>query len=233
MKVCVFISVLFLGFAAMAEESTDAAAEIIVRNYCAAAQNQSAASKGSTMEVQFEGALPRLQKTGKLRALRRISALGHITYEVLGFEGDGTVKRDVIARYMSAEMGVQQDKRAAMAVTPDNYRFHLKGHAQLEGRDVYWFQVSPKHKAVGLFRGDLWIDATTYLKVREAGYLVKSPSLFVKRVAFTRKYEIRDGQALPLRMESVVDTRLVGRAELTIDYSNYVPEETESAEEAR
>jgi hypothetical protein len=143
------------------------------------------------------------------------------------------VKRDLIARYMAAEMNVQEDRRVAMAVTPDNYRFHFKGRAELDGRDVYWFQVTPKHKAVGLFKGDLWIDAGTYLKVRESGYLVKSPSLFVKRVAFTRQYEIRDGHAVPLRMESVVDTRLVGRAELTIDYSNYAWDETDIVEEAR
>jgi len=204
----------------MAEESSDGA-EAIVRNYCAAAQNQADASTASTMEVEINGALPKLSKTGKLRALRRISRLGRITYQVLGFEGDGTVKRDLIARYLTAEIGVQQDRKAAMAVTPDNYRFRFKGRAQLDGRAVYWFQVAPKHKAEGLFKGDLWIDTATYLKVRESGYLVKSPSLFVKRVAFTRKYEIRDGQAVPLRMESVVDTRLVGRAELTIDYSNY------------
>ena len=216
----------------MAEESADNA-EAIVRNYCVAAQNQSDSSRASTMEVDIQGALPKLSKTGKLHALRRISQLGRITYEVLAFEGDGTVKRDLIARYMSAEMNVPQDRRAAMAVTPDNYRFRLKGRSELDGRSVYWFQVTPKHKAAGLFKGDLWIDAATYLKVQESGYLVKSPSLFVKRIAFTRKYEIRDGHAVPLRMESVVDTRLVGRAELTVDYSNYAFDETDIVEEAR
>ena len=185
------------------------------------------------MEVEIHGALPKLSKTGKLRALRRISRLGRVTYEVLAFEGDGTVKRDLIARYMTAEMNVGQDRRAAMAVTPDNYRFRLKGRAELDGRDVYWFQVTPKHRGEGLFKGDLWIDAVTYLKVRESGYLVKSPSLFVKRVMFTRKYEILDGRVVPLRMESVVDTRLVGRAELTIDYTNYAAVETDVVDEAR
>lgn len=185
------------------------------------------------MEVEIHGALPKLSKTGKLHALRRISRLGRITYQVLGFEGDGTVKRDLIARYLAAEIAVQQDRKAAMAVTPEHYRFHFKGRTELDGRDVYWFQVSPKRKAEGLFKGDLWIDSASYLKVRESGYLVKSPSLFVRHVAFTRKYEIRDGQAVPLRMESVVDTRLVGRAELTIDYSNYALDETDAVDEAR
>ena len=232
MKVCVFIPVLFLGAVALAEESSDGA-EAIVRNYCAAAQNQADFSRASTMEVEIHGALPKLSKTGKLRALRRISRLGRITYQVVGFEGDGTVKRDLIARYMAAEIGVQQDRKAAMAVTPDNYRFHFKGRSELDGREVYWFQVAPKHKTEGLFKGDLWIDAASYLKVRESGYLVKNPSLFLRRVVFTRKYEIRDGQSVPLRMESVVDTRLVGRAELTIDYSNYALDETDAVDEAR
>ncbi|MFY9723899.1 MAG: hypothetical protein WAJ87_00295 [Bryobacteraceae bacterium] len=216
----------------MAEESSDGA-EAIVRNYCVAAQNQAAPPGASTMEVEIQGALPKLSKTGKLHALRRISALGRITYEVLGFEGDGTVKRDLIARYLAAEIRAQQDHAAAMAVTPDNYRFHFKGRSELDGRQVYWFQVAPKHKAQGLYKGDLWIDAVTYLKVQESGYLVKSPSIFLKRVAFTRKYETRDGRAVPLRMESVVDTRLVGRAELTIDYSNYALDETDAMDDAR
>jgi len=185
------------------------------------------------MEVEIQGALPKLRKTGKLHALRRISELGRVTYQVLGFEGDNTVKRELIARYLSAEMNVQREQAAAMAVTPDHYRFHFKGRAKLDGRSVYWFQVAPKHKKQGLFNGDLWIDAVTYLKVRESGYLVKSPSLFLKRVAFTRNYETRDGQAVPVRMETVVDTRLVGRAELTIDYNSYASDGSDAVEEER
>ena len=48
-------------------------------------------------------------------------------------------------------------------------------------------------KREGLFKGEVWIDANTFLKVQESGYLVKNPSIFLKKVAFIRKYEIRDG----------------------------------------
>jgi hypothetical protein len=81
--------------------------------------------------------------------------------------------------------------------------------------------VTPRQKRQGLFKGDLWIDAATYLRVQESGYLVKSPSIFLKKVAFVRKYGIRDGISVPLQVQSVVDTRLVGKAELTIDFSNF------------
>lgn len=173
------------------------------------------------MDVEIEASLPRLQKQGRLHALRRISALGRITYEMLRFEGDGTVKKEVIARYLTAEAEAQKDQSPLLAMTPENYKFKYKGRNQLDGRDVHVFQVTPRKKRQGMFKGEVWIDAATYLRVRESGYLVKNPSIFLKRVEFVRKYEIRDGISVPRQVQSVVDTRLVGKAELTIDFTNF------------
>ena len=192
---------------------------MIVENYCAASRNQEQALKGASMDVEILGSLPKLKKQGKLHALRHISSLGRITYEMLRFEGDNTVKKEVIARYLTAESEAQHDP--SLGVTPQNYRFKYKGHGQLDGRDVHMFQVSPKQKRQGLFKGEIWIDAATYLRVQESGYLVKSPSMAIRKVAFVRKYEIRDGISVPLQVQSVVDTRLAGKAELTIDFSNF------------
>lgn len=194
--------------------------ETIVENYWVASRNQDQALKAASMDVEIDASLPKLQKHGKLHALRRISSLGRITYEALRFEGDGTVKNQVIARYLDAEAEAQKQQSPAMAVSPDNYKFKYKGLTRLDGREVHLFQVTPKHKRQGLFKGEVWIDAATYLRVQESGYLVKNPSIFLKKVAFVRKYEIRDGISLPLKVESVVDTWLVGKAELTIDFTN-------------
>ena len=86
---------------------------------------------------------------------------------------------------------------------------------------MYVFQVTPKQKRESLFRGEVWIDAETYLKVQESGYLVKNPSILIKKVAFIRKYEIHNGISVPKQVLSIVDTRLVGKAELTIDFTNF------------
>jgi hypothetical protein len=199
--------------------------ETIVENYCAASRGQEQAFHGASMDVEIQASLPRLKKQGRLHALRRISALGRITYEMLRFEGDGTDNNHVIARYLAAEAeaqaGAQKDQAPSLAVTPANYKFKYKGRDQFEGRGVYVFQVTPRQKRQGLFKGDLWIDAGTYLRVQESGYLVRSPSIFLKKVAFVRKYEIRDGISVPLQVQSVVDTRLAGKAELTIDFSHF------------
>jgi hypothetical protein len=196
--------------------------DAIVDNYLMASRGQERSLKGASMDVEFAASLPNLKKQGRLHALRRISPLGLIKYERLRFEGDSTVNNQVITRYLSAEAEAQREQPSpSVAVTPRNYKFKYKGLGQLDGRPVHVFQVSPKQKRQGLFNGEVWIDAATCLRVQESGYLVKNPSIFLKKVAFIRRYEIRDGISVPRRVQSVVDTRLVGKAELTIEFTNF------------
>jgi hypothetical protein len=196
------------------------APEAIVEQYCSVARDHEHSLDGASMEVEIEASLPKLQKRGRLQALRRISAIGRITYERLRFEGDGAVKNDVIARYLTAESQAQNDSSLKLNVTPENYKFKYKGLIQADGREAHVFEVTPRKKRVGLYRGELWIDAETFLRVRESGSWVKNPSIFLKRVEFVRKFEIRNGISVPLEVHSVVDTRLVGKAELNIEFHN-------------
>ncbi len=192
----------------------------IVDQFTTASRNQQHVLDGASMDVNIEASLPKLKKQGKLHALRRISKLGRITYEALRFEGDNTVKNNVIARYLAAETESQKEPSEALAVTPANYRFKYKRETELEGRTVYVMGVTPKKKKVGLYNGEIWIDAQTFLRVRESGRFVKTPSIFLKKIEFVRNYDIKDGVSVPREIRSLVDTRLVGAAELTIAFSN-------------
>ncbi len=194
--------------------------DAVVENYWAASQHQERALQGSSMEVDIEASLPKLKKHGRLHGLRRISRLGRITYESLHFEGDNSIKKHVIARYLAAEAEAQADGAPSLAVTPANYKFKYKGTEQSGGQAVEVFQVTPRRKAVGLFKGEIWIDAKTFLRVRESGRLVKPGSIFLKKIEFVKEYAIQDGISVPRQIHSVVDTRLVGPAELTIDFRN-------------
>jgi hypothetical protein len=200
-------------------------ADTIVERFCAAMRSQDKRMQASSMDVEIAASLPKLKKNGKLRAHRKVSAKGQVTYEKLRFEGDGTVKNQIINRYFRAEAETQEDPSLAVPLTPENYTFKYKGATLLDGRDTHVFEVTPKHKRQGVFRGQIWIDAETFLRVRESGYLVKSPSIFLKKVAFVRKYQIRDGISVPCQEQSTVDTRLgFGPAEMTIDFSNFAIE---------
>lgn len=213
---------LFLSAGLIGAEPVALAPESIVENFLAAMKSQEHSMTGASMDVDIQASLPKLKKQGRLHALRHISALGRITYEALRFEGDGTVKNQVITRYLTAEAQAQtSDESRGLAVTPENYKFKYKGTTELDGRQSHVFQVTPKSKRVGLFKGEVWVDAATYLRVQESGYFVKNPSLFLRRVAFVRKYEIRNGLSVPKQIQSVVDTRLAGKAELNIEFSNF------------
>jgi hypothetical protein len=217
----VAVSVLLLASAAVgiAADQPVLPPETIVQNYCAA-QQQAPAGKAASMDMDIQASLPGLKKQGRFHALRKINLFGRISYAKASFEGDSAVKNQVVVRYLQAEAEAEQDEAASVAVTPSNYKFQYKGQKDADGRAVHVFQVTPKHKRKGLFKGEIWIDSDTYLPVREAGNLIKSPSIFVKKVAFVRTFDIRDGMSVPLQVQSVVNT-VFGSAELTVDFSNF------------
>ncbi len=209
---------LFAALAPLLAAAPSPAPISVVENYAAMASDQSARLLGASMEVDVEASLPRLKKHGELSALRHISKVGRITYEVLHFEGDNTIKSSVIARYLAADAQAQGNEAPSLAVTPLNYRFKYKGRANQDGREVYIFAVTPKGKRIGLFKGEFWLDVQTCLPVREAGRLVKNPSIFLRRIEFVREYDIHDGVAVPRSIWSIVDTRVVGKAELIVRF---------------
>lgn len=206
----------------------------IIEKYVSSTQLQQQAMRGMTMEVEIDADLPKLHKSGKMSARRMISKLGQISYKVLGFSGDDDIKKDVIARYLQAETESQKDN-TQFAINQTNYKFRYKGSLQINDQRDLLFDVKPRHKRVGLFKGELWLDAKTYMPLRETGRFVKTPSVFLKKVEFVRSYEIQNGIAIPKRIDSRVDTRLAGLAEIHIDFTNVkqtdLSEETE--DEAR
>lgn len=203
--------------AADADSNDSVSAEILDR-YLTQTQAQQTSLRGVQMDMEIDASLPKLKKSGRLQALRSISKLGQITYQGLKFIGDQTIKNDVIVRYLTAER--QSQDISQMTLVPKNYKFKYKGQAQRNGYLVYVFQVTPRKKMVGLFKGELWVDSSTYLPVREAGRFVKNPSVFLKKIEFVRDYEIRDGVAFPKHIESTVDTRFWGPAQMSINFTN-------------
>jgi hypothetical protein len=226
------VAALAVSVQAAPEKKPEPGADI-VEKYLNSSQVQQETLRGMQMEVQITADLPKLHKAGKMSALRIISRLGKISYKMLGFSGDDTVKKDVIARYLTAETETQKDN-SQYAITPANYRFKYKGWLEQDGKRVHLFDLKPRKKRVGLFKGELWLDAQTFMPIREEGEFVKNPSVFLKKVEFIRDYAIQDGVAVPKRIESRVNTRIVGRADITIDFTNIKKLDPDQAvEEAR
>ena len=200
----------------------------IISRYVDATQAQQDTLRGGTVELDIDASVPQLQKHGRLHALKSITKLGKITFHVLGFSGDNTVKTEVIARYLKAEVDAAQDGNN-FAVSPANYKFKYKGTEDRNGRQTYVLHVTPRQKKVGLFKGEIWLDAETYMPVRESGSFVKSPSIFLKKMQFVREYHLKDGVAIPQRLESKADVRFIGPVELSINYEGFSKDDADAA----
>ncbi len=174
------------------------------------------------MKVDIEANLPDLQKKGVLQALRKVSEIGKITYKTLGFEGDNMVKKDIIARYIEAEVKASDSPtRNSLALNTDNYKFEYWGRYGSGDWTLHLFELKPRTKRLGLYEGWLWINAATGMPVRESGRFIKTPSVFLKRVDFIKDYEMVDGIAVPSKIESQIRTRLVGTAEIKVQFTDY------------
>ncbi len=165
--------------------------------------------------VEIDASLPKLNKQGRLSAVRRLLR-GRPEYQVLEVAGDETVRQQLIVRYLSAQVRAAAIPASSVAITLANYKFRYTGAVQTGGTTAYVFLITPRQKREGLIKGALWLDGETGAAVRQSGYLVEKPSIFVKRIDVTRETALRDGMA-ELRVTHLsVETRLVGRAQLVI-----------------
>src|SRR5579862_2864114 len=191
----------------------------VISKYQDAVHTQQEALRGAQMEVDIDASLPKLEKKGKLKVLRVISKLGKITFRQIGKPiGDGTVYKEVIQRYLQTEKEGREN--GTMAISNANYNFKINAIINQDSQTTYIFDLKPKRKADGLFKGQLWLDGATGMPLKEIGELVKKPSVMLKSVKFERDYELHDGLSIVTRVESTVDVRLVGKAQLTASFSD-------------
>lgn len=175
-----------------------------------------------SVDVTISASIPSMGKVGKFHAVRRQAGQGKVKYEAMKFEGDGVIKTNVIARYLSAEVEAQKpEEKLATQITPANYEFKLKSREWIGGRELLIYQVKPLKKRPGLFQGHIWIDSETRQPVKEVGKLAKVSSVWVKAITFTREYTTTRGMAMLSRITSEVKTRIVGKASITVEFDNY------------
>jgi hypothetical protein len=169
-----------------------------------------------------EAELPDTAQRGKFQLRRRFVAPKTLLFTPVRFVGDNFVKSNVIARLLQAEVDhAYKGESARTAISRANYKFSYKGMEQIDNRPVHVFHVKPRAKRPGLFKGRIYLDASTGSLRRAEGALVKTQSFFIKKIEFSQDYADLDGYTLPVHVRSVAKTRLVGRAVVQIDTSDY------------
>jgi hypothetical protein len=184
--------------------------------YLASLQERNLFTEPGPVGMEIEASLPGLAKEGRMVAIRHTGASERSEYQVVRFDGDATVKQRVIARYLAAQEQAEALPYSTVAATPANYKFRYLGSMANNGSTDCIFQIVSKKNRAGLIRGQIWIDSATGVAVHQAGRFVKRPSVFIRKIEVSRDTSLRE--RLPyIRVTHVtIETRLVGRAELTI-----------------
>jgi hypothetical protein len=198
--------------------------------YLASLQERNPFTESGPIALEIEASLPTLAKHGSMQALRQTGASERSEYEAIKFDGDSTIKHEVIARYLAAEEQAEGLPYSSVAVTPANYKFRYAGSVETNGTAVYVFQIKPKKKHAGLIQGEIWIDSATGIAVHQAGRFVKRPSIFIRRMEASRDTNLREGLPYTRVTHVSIDTRLVGRAELMITERPFSTADREAAQ---
>ena len=166
--------------------------------------------------VTIEAWSPFLHQESRVVMLRRPDPAGRTLYLPLRSEGDLGATLDLISPYLEERDRLERLPTPSRAITPANYKFRYVGAVETEGAPAYIFRIVPKEKHDGLIQGQLWIDSQTGVPVANAGYLVKTPAGFIRRIEVTQDTRFTGTSPASRISHIVMETKRAGRGLLTI-----------------
>jgi hypothetical protein len=166
--------------------------------------------------LAIEASLPGLDKKASLLAIRNVDESERSQYEILELQGDAIVLERAIVPYFLAQRETEDLPRSSVDITPRNYNFRYAGAIETRDHMAYIFQITPKEHRAGLIRGELWIEPITGVPVLVKGHLIEAPSASVRSIDVVREITLVDGYPLARTTHMNIETRSLGRAELTI-----------------
>lgn len=168
--------------------------------------------------------LPDTAQQGEFELQRHFEAPHTLQFTALHYTGDGFVKTNVITRLLQSEVDhVKQDDNGLTAISNQNYKFSYKGTSKINNRVVHVYQLKPRKKRPGLFKGRIYLDAYTGSLVRAEGSVVKSPSFFVRKIDFVQDYEDINNFTFPVHIHTNALARVIGRTVVDILHRDYQP----------
>lgn len=198
--------------------------ELALDTYLRQSERQATALAAYSASTTIRAELPDSRQQGEYELRRQYTAPDKLKFTPVRFSGDGFVKSNVIVRLLQSEADhVQKQRGSQTAVNEANYKFSYKGVEDYEGVPLHVFQVKPRKKRPGLFKGRVYLDVASGHMRRVEGQLVKTPSWFVKKVEFVQDFADFGEFTFPVHVHSVAKTRLVGRAVVDVVLRDYQP----------
>lgn len=165
-----------------------------------------------------------LEKHAQMLVRTTCNPDGSKHFDVLSEQGWKAANNHVFRKMLESEerlsLSSQQDRTQ---LSERNYRFRMIDTEELNGRQTFVLEVSPKRNDQFLVKGRIWVDANDYAVVRVEGEPAKRPSFWVRKTSFTQTYEKQSNLWFAKRTQSVNHVLFFGETEVTIFYLNYEP----------
>ena len=179
-------------------------------------------TESGPVALAMTASVPGLNRQGSLSAIRDVGESERSEYAVTEQQGDSIVLARVIVPYLMAQRQLEDLPLSSVLITPQNYKFRYVGRVDMGDRAAHMFRIAPKRRRAGLIRGELWIDSMTGAPVLVAGRFVKTSSTstgsvnLLRELTFVREMSFVDGHPYARTTHTSVQTRSVGRADLTV-----------------
>ncbi len=199
------------------------APEIALQSFLRHTAEQNEKLVGYSDETTVTAELPDTKQRGEYQLERIYTAQPKsLAFSNAHFTGDGFVKTNIITRLLQSEVDhVEKADPEDTAIDFKNYKFYYKGMENIGGRELHVFQVKPRRKNAGLFKGKFYLDVHTASLRRMEGTLAKSPSFFVKSLEFTQEFDDVDGFTFPTTLRSSAKARIIGRTLVGVVHRAY------------
>jgi hypothetical protein len=164
----------------------------------------------------------RFQTTAEMTVATVYSKGAGKSYQVLSRSGSSALQTGVLDKLLLEEAEMSRgNTRQHVLATSANYKMRIIGEESLAGRQCELLELIPRTKSTHLLKGRAWVDAEDHSLVRIEGKPSASPSFWAGRPMIVREYERIDGFSLARKSHALSDSFLLGKTELTIDYTDY------------
>jgi hypothetical protein len=140
-------------------------------------------------------------------------------YSIQQTNGTGLGER-IVRRMLASEAEIAKDCLST-DFSAANYEFRFVREEDVSGQRCYVLELLPKRKDRNLLRGNIWVDATTYLLRRTEGEPAKIPSWWLRDVRIAFVYGDVDGMWLQTASEATAKVRILGQHTMVSRDLNY------------
>jgi hypothetical protein len=129
-------------------------------------------------------------------------------YAIQQSNGTGLGER-IVRRMLASEAEIARDY-VSTDFSPSNYAFRFIREEGVSGQRCYVLELLPRRNDKNLLRGNIWVDAHSYLLRRTEGEPGKAPSWWVRDVRIALFYGDVGGMWLQTALEASATVRILG-----------------------